>query len=388
MSAAACRSATPTLAAACRCLPLPAPACRSATPTPAANSRACPASPHCAGMLIGKLALSACSALLVTTLPPSAYLLCCMAMLVYFLHINNQRKQDNQPACCNVDTIRRLRSLLLTCALWTTSTTLASTVLDVSEWPLLLGLFILWVRPSVSTHRLLVAPCCVACCVACCFACCFACLRHSPRGGRFGPRRAQLLTAAFYVTIVLYPQREPTYQSEPPVIDGFGLKMAAAVGSASPTPSGCRARPPVGDDGASNPSAEFALKPHSYPRADLPSTAMSSGGGGRAAAAAASEALREHLQRTPGRGGVATISRSSQPSGGGESGDSIPLNAIAAAMDRSQMSRMRDNRSSCSSSSHAGAISPSPTFLDLFSPSLAFSHLPMQASTHAPTASP
>ena len=152
--------------------------------------------------------------------------------------------------------------------------------------------------------------------------------------------------------------------------------MAAAVGSASPTPSGCRARPPVGDDGASNPSAEFALKPHSYPRADLPSTAMSSGGGGRAAAAAASEALREHLQRTPGRGGVATISRSSQPSGGGESGDSIPLNAIAAAMDRSQMSRMRDNRSSCSSSSHAGAISrllpPSLTFSHLLSPSLIF----------------
>ena len=132
-------------------------------------------------MLIGKLALSACSALLVSVVPPTAYLLCCMGMLVFFLHINNQREQDSQPACCNVHTVRRLRSLLLTCALWTASTTLASTVLDMPEWCFLAGLGVLW-----------------------------------------------LLTAVFYITVIVYPQREPTYQSEPPVIDGFKAAFVAS----------------------------------------------------------------------------------------------------------------------------------------------------------------
>ena len=143
-------------------------------------------------LLIGKLALSACSALLVSTLSPAAYLLCCMAMLVFFLHINNQREQDNQPACCNVNTVRRLRSLLLTCALWTASTTLASTVLDVDDWPLLASLGVLW-----------------------------------------------LSTAAFYVTIIFYPQREPTYQSEAPSIDVF---KAPSVALSSLPSSGWHAR--------------------------------------------------------------------------------------------------------------------------------------------------
>ena len=42
-------------------------------------------------MLIGKLALSATSALLVSALPPAVYLLCCIGMLLLFLHLNNQR---------------------------------------------------------------------------------------------------------------------------------------------------------------------------------------------------------------------------------------------------------------------------------------------------------
>ena len=42
-------------------------------------------------MLIGKLALSAMSALLVTTLPPSAYLICCGLILISFLHVASTR---------------------------------------------------------------------------------------------------------------------------------------------------------------------------------------------------------------------------------------------------------------------------------------------------------
>ena len=89
------------------------------------------------GRRLGNRLTDAFRSRLPTELPPAAYLLCCMAMLVFFLHINNQREQDNQPACCNVHTVRRLRSLLLTCALWTTSTTLASTVLEISNCTLL-----------------------------------------------------------------------------------------------------------------------------------------------------------------------------------------------------------------------------------------------------------
>ena len=120
-------------------------------------------------MVIGKLALSAMSALLLSTLPPAAYLLCCGSMLVFFLHVNNQREQDDQPACCNVRTVRLLRSMIYTCALWSVTTTLASTILDVPDWMLAVALGVLW-----------------------------------------------LLTAAFFIAIILLPQHEPRYRSEPP----------------------------------------------------------------------------------------------------------------------------------------------------------------------------
>jgi hypothetical protein len=77
-------------------------------------------------LLIGKIALSAASALLLSVLPASVYLLMVMALLIFFLHVNNQREQDDQPACCNVRTVRLLRSCGLTCALWSTAGALTS----------------------------------------------------------------------------------------------------------------------------------------------------------------------------------------------------------------------------------------------------------------------
>ena len=120
-------------------------------------------------MVIGKLALSASSALLLNTVPPAAYLLLVLVMLVAFLHVNNQREQDNQPACCNVRTVRLLRSMLLTCALWSVTTTLASTVLQLPDWCLATALGILW-----------------------------------------------LVTIVFFALIINFPQHEPAYQSEAP----------------------------------------------------------------------------------------------------------------------------------------------------------------------------
>ena len=94
-------------------------------------------------MLIGKLALSAMSALLVSTLPPSAYLICCGAILLFFLHATNIQDQD-QPACCNVRSVRLARSCILTCALWSVATTLAATILDWPDGAFLLILLALW----------------------------------------------------------------------------------------------------------------------------------------------------------------------------------------------------------------------------------------------------
>lgn len=118
-------------------------------------------------MLIGKLALSACSALLVSTLPAAAYLLVCSVMLVAFLHVNNQREQDEQPACCNVRSVRLLRSMLLTCALWSAIVTLASTIVAAPDMLLAGGLCVLWI-----------------------------------------------LTAAYFAFITLLPNWEPSYQAE------------------------------------------------------------------------------------------------------------------------------------------------------------------------------
>jgi uncharacterized membrane protein YgcG len=110
-------------------------------------------------MVIGKLALSGMSALLVSSVPPSAYLLCCGAMLVGFLHVNNQREHDDQPACCNVTTVRLLRSMNLTCALWSVTVALASTVLDrMPSWSLLLVLGVLWTSTMLLFLFLIIWP--------------------------------------------------------------------------------------------------------------------------------------------------------------------------------------------------------------------------------------
>jgi len=118
-------------------------------------------------ILIGKLALSACSAVLVSTIPAAAYLLVCSAMLIAFLHVNNQREQDEQPACCNVRSVRLLRSCLLTCALWSAVVTLASTVIVAADWWMAAALCALW-----------------------------------------------LLTATYFGLIIAWPDWEPHYQAE------------------------------------------------------------------------------------------------------------------------------------------------------------------------------
>ena len=81
--------------------------------------------------LFGKLALSAFSLAFVSW--PPAYLFGCAAALFAFLHVNNEREQDNQPACCNVRTVRLLRSMVLCCALWSSGATLATYVLPLSQ---------------------------------------------------------------------------------------------------------------------------------------------------------------------------------------------------------------------------------------------------------------
>ena len=109
-------------------------------------------------MLIGKLALSACSAILISAIPPASYLLLCAAMLVAFLHVNNQREQDAQPACCNVRSVRLLRSMLLTCAIWSTMVTLASTVLVAPDWVMALTLGVLWLLTALYFGLIILLP--------------------------------------------------------------------------------------------------------------------------------------------------------------------------------------------------------------------------------------
>ena len=66
--------------------------------------------------------------------------------------VTSQREQDDQPASCNVRSVRLARSMLLTCALWTCCITLSSQVLNLPEIALLGALVGLWcaVLPSAS----------------------------------------------------------------------------------------------------------------------------------------------------------------------------------------------------------------------------------------------
>ena len=132
--------------------------------------------------LFGKLALSAFSLAFVAW--PPAYLLGCAAALFAFLHVNNEREQDNQPACCNIRTVRLLRSMVLCCALWSFGVTLATYVLPLSQASLVAALFVLWA-----------------------------------------------LTAAYFFLIICLPHLEPRYHSEPPSVSGRSICMHSGGGT-------------------------------------------------------------------------------------------------------------------------------------------------------------
>lgn len=61
-----------------------------------------------------------------------------------------QREQDDQPASCNVRSVRLSRSMLLTCGLWTCCVTLSRQVISTSEIVLLVVLFTLWCAAILS----------------------------------------------------------------------------------------------------------------------------------------------------------------------------------------------------------------------------------------------
>ena len=74
----------------------------------------------------GKVALSAASFFSGFA---DVYLIVAAAILLFFLHRNNVSGQDNQPVCCNVRSVRLMRSMLLCCALWSCGVTLSTRVL-------------------------------------------------------------------------------------------------------------------------------------------------------------------------------------------------------------------------------------------------------------------
>ena len=102
-----------------------------------------------------------------------------------------------------------------------------------------------------------------------------------------------LLTAAFFIMIIIYPQREPTYQSEAPVIDGF-KSAGAGVASTPPGRYGSRAAPVGSSDTADAGSAAPEHTSDTTPaaRAELPTFAV----------AAAEEVAQHH---TPQRNQLA-----------------------------------------------------------------------------------
>ena len=148
--------------------------------------------------LFGKLALSAFSLAFVSW--PPAYLFGCAAALFAFLHVNNEREQDNQPACCNVRTVRLLRSMVLCCALWSSGATLATYVLPLSQTSLIVALLVLWA-----------------------------------------------LTAAYFLLIIWLPHFEPRYHSEPPSISGRSANLHPG---ASASTNICGFSAPFGAHGA------------------------------------------------------------------------------------------------------------------------------------------
>ena len=131
-----------------------------------------------------------------------------------------------------------------------------------------------------------------------------------------------LLTAAFFIMIIVYPQREPTYQSEAPVIDGF-KSAGAGVPSTPPGRLGGRAAPIGSSDAADAGSAAPEHTKDTTPaaRAELPTFAV----------AAAEEVAQHH---TPQRS-QPTAKRAPLRSGGAGHDSMHSITADDEPIDRS-----------------------------------------------------
>ena len=104
-----------------------------------------------------QLLLSAITTLFVID-SPYAYLLVCFLLLLFFLHVNNEREQDSQPACCNVRSVRLARSLVLCTALWSCGVTVVTPVLPLLQ-PALAGVLVTPRRPCHAPATPLPYPC-------------------------------------------------------------------------------------------------------------------------------------------------------------------------------------------------------------------------------------
>ena len=80
------------------------------------------------------------------------------AVLLVFLHLNNERDQDSQPACCNVRTVRLLRSAVFCSALSSCMVALWTRVQPWSERYALIVLILLWVFIFVYFAALILLP--------------------------------------------------------------------------------------------------------------------------------------------------------------------------------------------------------------------------------------
>ena len=142
-------------------------------------------------ILIGKLLLSAVSTLFVID-SPYAYLLVCFLLLLFFLHVNNEREQDSQPACCNVRSVRLARSLVLCTALWSCGVTVVTPVL-----PLL--------QPALAAVLVLL----------------------------------HLLSLGYFGVLLYFPQHEPRYLNQAPQLTAGQTAAAAAAAAAHDAASAC-----------------------------------------------------------------------------------------------------------------------------------------------------
>ena len=136
-------------------------------------------------ILIGKLLLSAVSTLFVID-SPYAYLLVCFLLLLFFLHVNNEREQDSQPACCNVRSVRLARSLVLCTALWSCGVTVVTPVLP-------------RLQPALAAVLVLL----------------------------------HLLSLGYFGVLLYFPQHEPRYLNQAPQLTAAAATAAATAAAAA-----------------------------------------------------------------------------------------------------------------------------------------------------------